>query len=116
MAEIEGRSMIYLKSEIEIRPGRISEMLDLLKLRIFPILEGKGGWKVMGCFVQQTGQLNTIVDIWALDDFGHFERAYSIFREDPEYPEIRRFLDTYVEKERLIFMAHQYGAIASLEN
>lgn len=96
--------MIYLKSEIEIRPGHIPDMLDLLKTRLFPILEGSGGWKMLGCFVQRTGQLNTIIDLWELEDYNHYERGMTAVREDAGYPEIRKAIDTHVEKERLVFM------------
>jgi len=104
--------MVYMKAEIGVRPGMVPAMLDLLTSRIFPILEGKGGWQMCGCFLQRTGRLNTIVDLWKLEDYGHFERAYAIFREDPDYPEIRLLLDQYVESETLVFMDHQYGFIS----
>ncbi|WP_197277120.1 NIPSNAP family protein [Sphingomonas profundi] len=107
--------MIYLKAEIEIRPGHVPQMLELLTKRIFPIMGGPGGWHMLGCFVQRTGRLNTIVDLWGLEDMGHFDRAYAIFREHPDYPAIRVELDSHVEKETLVFMDHQYGPIADLE-
>lgn len=107
--------MIYMKAEIEIRPGYVPAMLELLTDRIFPIMGGPGGWHMLGCFTQRTGRLNTIVDIWGLDDMGHFDRAYDIFRSHADYPEIRVLLDTYVEQETLTFMDHRYGPIATLE-
>lgn len=104
--------MIFLKAEISIKPGNLNDMLALLQFCIFPILEGKGGWRMCGCFVQRTGQLNTIVDIWELEDYGHFERAYAVFREDPNYAAIRVELDRYVEMENIVFMEHQFGSIS----
>lgn len=108
--------MIYLKAEITIHPGHIAAMLDLLTKRIFPIMENKGSWQMMGCFVQRTGRLNTIVDIWAMDSYADFTGTYEVFRNDPDYPEIRTLLDTYVETETLVFMDRHYGRIAQLEN
>ncbi len=28
------------------------------------------GWKLAGAFVQRTGKLNTVTDLWELEDFG----------------------------------------------
>lgn len=108
--------MIFLKAEITVRPGHVPAMLELLTKRIFPIMQANGGWKMCGCFVQRTGRLNTIVDIWQLDDYGHFDAVYAVFRDAPDYPEIRKLLDTYVETETLVFMEHQYGSIINGEH
>lgn len=105
--------MIYTKAEITIHPGHVPAMIELLTKRIFPVFQELGGWKMCGCFVQRTGRLNTIVDIWELEDYAHFERAYACFRGHPEFPEFRKLLDTYVETETLVFMEHQYGTIAT---
>ena len=103
--------MVYMKAEIIVRPGLINAMLDLLSKRMFPILEAKGGWRMCGCFVQRTGRINTLVDVWELEDYGHFERGYAIFRNDPDYPAIRADLDRFVESETIVFMDYQFGDI-----
>ena len=46
--------MVYMKAGIGIRPGMVPAMLELLANRIFPILQGKGGWQMCGCFLQRT--------------------------------------------------------------
>ena len=101
-----------MKAEIIVRPGQLSAMLDLLGRRMVPIFEAKGGWRLCACFVQRTGRLNTIVDIWELEDYGHFERGYAVFRDDPEYPAVRADLDRFVESETIVFMDCQFGDIA----
>ncbi|GAA4810041.1 hypothetical protein GCM10023232_01330 [Sphingosinicella ginsenosidimutans] len=108
--------MIFLKAEIAINPGHLEAMLELLETRIFPIMETKGRWRLVGCFVQRTGRLNTIVDLWEMDDYADFAATYAAFREQPDYPEIRVLLDTYVETETLTFMEARGGLIARREN
>lgn len=108
--------MIFLKAEITVQPGHLAAMLELLRERIFPIMEGKGSWRLAGCFVQRTGRLNTIVDLWEMDDLGDFTRTYQVFREQPDYPEIRVLLDRYVETETLVFMEAHAGRLADQES
>lgn len=103
--------MQYLKAEITINPGHVPAMLDLLRTRIFPIMEGLGSWRLIGCFVQRTGRLNTIVDLWEMDGLADFDATYAIFRAHPDYPEIRILLDTYVETETLVFMESRDGRV-----
>ncbi|WP_439534413.1 NIPSNAP family protein [Polymorphobacter sp.] len=102
--------MQYMKAEITIQPGHLPAMLELLQTRIFPIMES-GTWRLVGCFVQRTGRLNTIVDLWEMDSLADFDTTYAIFRGHPDYPEIRVLLDTYVETETLVFMDARAGRI-----
>ena len=108
--------MLFLKAEITINAGHLPAMLDLLNQRIFPIMEGSGSWRMAGCFVQRTGRLNTIVDLWEMDDYSDFAATYAAFRAHPDYPEIRVLLDTFVETETLVFMEAQGGRLAHQEN
>ena len=103
--------MIHMKAELTIVPGHLPAMLDLLNNSIFPIMEGKGSWRMLGCFVQRTGRLNTIIDLWEMDSMAEFDRTYEVFRNDPDYARIRVLLDTYVETETLVFMEARGGRI-----
>lgn len=107
--------MLYLKAEITVNPGDLQPMLALLNDRIFPIMEGQGSWRMMGCFVQRTGRLNTIVDLWQMDDYADFSATYDVFRGHADYPEIRVLLDRYVETETLVFMEARGGRLAQIE-
>ncbi|NLR73204.1 hypothetical protein HGI47_20240 [Novosphingobium sp. ERN07] len=109
------RTMLYLKAEITVTPGHLQAMLDLLNTRIFPIMENSGTWRMVGCFVQRSGRLNTIIDLWEMDDYPDFATTYDRFREHPDYAEIRVLLDRYVETETLVFMDARGGRIARQE-
>jgi hypothetical protein len=103
--------MPFLKAEITANPGMLQPLLELLDSRIFPIMEG-AGWRMIGCFVQRTGRLNTIVDLWEMDDYSAFTTTYAAFRAHPDYAEIRVLLDRYIETETLVFMEAQSGRLA----
>ncbi|MES2290688.1 MAG: NIPSNAP family protein [Pseudomonadota bacterium] len=106
--------MLFMKSEITVKPGHLADLLALLKAKIFPIMES-GSWRLVGCFVQRTGRLNTIVDLWEMDGYAEFPTTYDIFRAHPDYPEIRVELDRYIETETLVFMDPHAGRLASQE-
>lgn len=91
-------------STIHVRPGKTPALLELLRDRIVPILQDKAGWKLLGCYEQRVGRLNTLVDLWELEDYNHFTRAFSAYRGDPDYPAIRVALDECIEQETLAFM------------
>lgn len=96
--------MITMHSTIHVRPGKMPAMIELLRDRMVPILEGKAGWKLVGCYESRVGRLNTLVDVWEMEDYNHFTRAFDAYRADPGYPAIRLALDEIVEEETTMFM------------
>lgn len=108
--------MIFLKAELTVQAVDLPPLLDLFRNRFFPVLEDEAGWKLQGCFQQRTGRINTLVDIWELENYGHFERGYDVLRAHPAYPDIRNQLDKLVETETLVFMEHLFGAMTTGEN
>ncbi len=93
---------VHLHAVIRTRPGKLMPMLALLKEELIPIMES-GGWKLIGCYTGKTGPINTIIDLWELDDMEHFQRAYAVFTGHENFPSIRERLDQYVIEETLTF-------------
>ena len=106
--------MVYMKAEITITNGNLQNMVELLKTRVFPIMEA-AGWRMIGCFVQASGRLGTIVDLWEMDDMNAFAGVYDHYRSHPDYPEIRRLLDLYIDTETIVFMDAKAGRLAEQE-
>lgn len=100
--------MIHLQSTIFVRPGKMPTMLDIIRNRLVPILQDRAGWKLLGCFEQRVGRLNTVIDLWELEDYNHFTRALAAYRDDPDYPAIRVLLDECVEQETLVFLEKRF--------
>ncbi len=100
--------MIHLQSTIWVRPGKMAAMLDIIRDRLVPILQDGAGWRLIGCFEQRIGRLNTLIDLWELEDYNHFTRAFAAYREDPDYPSIRILIDECVEQETLVFMEKRF--------
>ena len=67
-----------------------------------PLLEG-WGWKLAGAFSQRTGRLNTIIDLWELEDFSQFDTVLKKFVAHPRFPAIKAVLDDTVSSETIVF-------------
>ena len=67
-----------------------------------PFLESEG-WKLAGAFVQRSGRLGTIIDLWELDDFQHYDRALQRLMADPRFPALKTVLDETIISETVIF-------------
>lgn len=91
----------YLHVTIEVNAAGMRRFIDVMGETV-SILEGLG-WKLAGAFVQRTGRLNTVIDLWQLEDFGHFDRALQAFRTHPRFPEIKAVLDETVISETIVF-------------
>lgn len=68
------------------------------------ILESHG-WKLLNALVQRTGRLNTVIDIWELDSFEHFDVGLKAFIADPRFVAIKTALDETVLTETIVFAA-----------
>jgi accessory colonization factor AcfC len=100
--------MILMQSVIHVRPGKMAAMFDIIRDRLVPILQDGAGWRLVGCYEQRVGRLNTIVDLWELDDYAHFSNAFAAYRADPDYPALRVMIDDCVEQETLTFLEKRF--------
>ena len=92
---------VFLHVTLEVKAAGMGRFLAAMA-EATPILEGHG-WKLAGAFVQRTGRLNTVIDLWELEDFGHFDRALQAFIGHPRFPEIKAVLDDTVNSETIVF-------------
>lgn len=54
--------------------------------------------------MQSSGRLNTIIDIWQLDDLNHYDRGLQSLIAHPDYPVIAAAIALSVERETIVFM------------
>lgn len=93
---------VYLQAVIRSQPGQFAPLLELITSELVPIMEA-AGWKLHLCLTGKTGPINTIIDIWELEEMEHFQRAYAQFMRHPSFPAIRARLDQMVAEETLTF-------------
>lgn len=61
--------MIYEKRTYRITPGKAAEFLALYEAEGLDIITQYA--KLVGCWVTESGTLNSVVFIWAYNDFAH---------------------------------------------
>lgn len=93
--------MTYLHVTLEVRAAEVARFKAVMA-RIQPVVEG-AGWKLAGAFQQRTGKLNTIIDLWELEDMGAYDRALGVLVAHPDFAQIKAELDACVESETVVF-------------
>ena len=63
----------------------------------------RAGWKLKDAFVQRTGRLNTVIDIWELQDMNHYARGIQAIVSHPESARLLATLAETVISETVVF-------------
>ena len=92
---------VYLHATLEIRASELDRFCRTME-EILPIVEN-AGWKLQGAFVQRTGRLHTVLDLWELEDFNHLDRGLQAIASHPRGGELRKVLAETVISETLVF-------------
>lgn len=93
---------VYLHVTLEIHAAGLARFLDGMGEVATPFLEGQG-WRLAGAFVQRTGRLGNVIDLWELDDFQHYDRGLKAFAADPRFPAFQAMLAETVISETVVF-------------
>lgn len=87
--------MIYEKRTYRITAGKAPEFLKLYEAEGLQIITKYT--KLVGCWLTESGPLNSVVFIWAYDDFGHRTAQRGKLATDPDWqgfvPKILPYLD-----------------------
>lgn len=92
---------VHLHVTIEVHAAVMAKFLAIME-ELVPIAEG-AGWKLIGAFVQRTGRLNTVIDLWELDDFNQFDRGIQAIATHPESERLLATLAETVASETIVF-------------
>ena len=93
---------ISLQATLEIEPTGLARFTEIMG-EVVPILEGTG-WRLDAAYMHCTGRLNTVVDMWELADYNHFDRGMRALMAHPRFPAIRQVLAETVRNESLVFL------------
>jgi hypothetical protein len=93
---------VFLHVTLEIHAAGLPRFLEAMGDTAVPFLEGQG-WRLAGAFVQRTGRLGNVIDIWELDDFQHYDTALQAFMADERFPAFRTLLAETVISETVVF-------------
>jgi NIPSNAP len=93
---------VYLHVTLEVHAAGLAKFMAGMGDTAVPFLEGQG-WRLAGAFVQRSGRLGTVIDLWELDDFQHYDTALQAFRRDPRFPAFGAMLAETVISETVVF-------------
>ena len=86
--------MIYEHRTYRVQPGTAGQFLSIYEAEGLPIITRYA--KLIGCWTTESGTLNSVVFIWAYDDFGHRSAQRAKLGQDAEWlafvPKIFPFL------------------------
>jgi hypothetical protein len=93
---------VYLHVTLEIHAAGLPRFLEEMGNTAVPILEAEG-WRLAGAFVQRTGRLGNVIDLWELEDFQHYDRGLKAFAAHPAFPAFKAMLEETVISETIVF-------------
>ena len=93
---------VYLHVTLEVRAAGLGRFLEAMDKTAVPFLE-REGWRLAGAFVQRSGRLNTVIDLWELEDFQHYDRALRNLMADACFPAFSAVLVDTVISETVVF-------------
>ena len=93
---------VYLQATLEIDGAGYSRFVETMREWV-PIIE-QCGWKLSAAYMHRTGRLNTVIDIWELEDMGHMDRGFQALMSHPRFAEFKKVLDETVRTETLILL------------
>jgi len=90
-------SPVYLHVTLKVVQSEVENFYAAMEKAV-PIIE-ELGWKFIGAWVDRVGRLNTVIDLWELEDANMYWRVMKEFSERPEYPAFKEVLEKSVEEE-----------------
>jgi hypothetical protein len=93
---------VFLHVTLEIHAAGLARFLQGMEETAVPILEAEG-WRLTGAFVQRSGRLGNVIDVWELEDFQHYDRALKTFAANPAFPAFKAMLEETVISETVVF-------------
>lgn len=91
----------FLHVTLEVKAAGLARFIATMG-EVTELLES-WGWRLHGAFVQRTGKLNTVIDVWELEDFAQFDIVLKKFAAHPRFAAIKAVLDETVDSETIVF-------------
>ena len=88
---------VYLHVTLKIHAEKRQMFYDVMAEAV-PIIESLG-WKFIGAWVDGVGRLNTVVDLWELEDANMYFDVMREFSKHADYPSINARMNESIEEE-----------------
>lgn len=94
--------MIYEMRTYQVQPGKAGEFLKMYEANGLPIISKYA--RLVGCWVKESGVLNSTVFIWAYDDFGHRTSQRVKLMQDLQWTAFVPQMLPYLVHQESVFM------------
>lgn len=94
--------MIFEQRTYQIQAGKAPEFLKLYEAEGLAIITRYAGLK--GCWVKESGVLNSVVFLWAYDDFGHRTAQRAKLGADPAWQAFVPKILPYLVHQESVFL------------
>ncbi len=92
----------YLLATLKVKYGQQRKFYEVMS-HLKPVLE-KAGWKLVGAYENAIGRLNTVIDLWEIEDPNALPSTLAVASKDAEFVRWARHLPELVEEEVLQIM------------
>ena len=92
---------VFMHVTLLLKQGKLPVFREAMKIAQ-PIAEG-AGWKLRDAFLFRSGRLNTVIDVWELEELNHYERGLAALQSSPRFEELQSKLADSVESETVCF-------------
>jgi len=94
--------VIYEMRTYQVSPGKAGEFLKFYQEQGLHIITRYAS--LVGCWVKESGVLNSTVFIWAYEDFGHRTSQRAKLAQDPEWQAFVPSMLPYLVHQESVFM------------
>jgi hypothetical protein len=94
--------MIYEQRTYQVQAGRAAEFLKLYQEQGLPII-GRYA-RLIGCWTKESGVLNSVVFLWAYEDFGHRTAQRTKLGQDREWAAFVPSMLPYLVHQESVFL------------
>jgi hypothetical protein len=98
----ESNAMIYEHRTYQITAGKVPEFLKIYEATGLAIITRYA--RLIGCWTKESGVLNSVVFIWAYDDFAHRTAQRQKLAQDPEWQKFVPSILPYLVHQESIFL------------
>ena len=98
----KGTPMIFEQRTYQIQAGKAGEFLKLYEAQGLGIITRYAQLK--GCWTKESGVLNSVVFLWAYEDFGHRAAQRVKLGADPEWQAFVPKILPYLVHQESVFM------------
>ena len=95
--------MIYEMRTYQVHAGKASEFLKIYEENGLSIITRYA--KLVGCWTKESGILNSVVFLWAYDDFAHRMQRRTELGKDPQWLAFVPSILPYLVHQESIFMS-----------